>query len=569
MAPKKRTTRTSPATTTTPTTPMTDAQIKALIDQGVAHALAERDAERSRNGDDSHDSATGGRRQVSTICECTYTDFLKCQHMNFKGTEGVVGLTQWLEKMESVFHISNCTVTCQVKFATCTLQGNALTWWNSHVRAVKGTDVMSYNQRFQELALMCDMMFLEESDIVEKYVDGLPDMILGSFEDTSRNNQNKQQPFKRNNVARVYTAGPGEKKPYGGSKTLCPKCNYHHDGQCAPKCTNCKRIGHSAYDCKSWHVAANNNQRAQGANQRVLTCFESRAHAVGTVGTNPNSNVVMGTFLLNNHLASILFDRGADRSFVSTAVGIKRLLDDLGVTAAKYIQMIDYSLWEVIENGNAPLIRKVVEGVDTTIAPTTAEERHKGDAKLLLHAVEKRFGGNAATKKTKRNLLKQQYENFTASSSEVLDQTFDRLQKLIIQLEIHGESISQEDVNQKFLINLSLEWNTHTIMWRNKSEIYTLSLDDIYNNLNIYEPEVNGTLNSSTNTQNVAFVSSNSTSSINGAVNSTANTQSTAVNSITIENLSDAVIYGFKVADGYANNEGKEILKEHWKKAYC
>ncbi|GJZ27924.1 hypothetical protein Tco_0572571 [Tanacetum coccineum] len=94
----------------------------------------------------------------------------------------------------------------------------------------------------------------------------------------------------------------------------------------------------------------------------------------------------------------------------------------------QYIQMIDYSLWEVIENGNAPPITKVIEGVETIIAHTK-------------EAIEKRFGGNAATKKTQRNLLKQQYENFTASSLEVLDQTFDRLQKLISQLEIHGESI--------------------------------------------------------------------------------------------------------------------------------
>ncbi|GJZ18365.1 hypothetical protein Tco_0554488, partial [Tanacetum coccineum] len=107
------------------------------------------------------------------------------------------------------------------------------------------------------------------------------------------------------------------------------------------------------------------------------------------------------------------------------------------------------------ENGNAPLITKVVEGVETTIAPTTAEEK----------AVEKRFGGNAATKKTKRNLLKQH------------------------QFEIHGESISPEDVNQKFLRSLSPEWNIHTIVWRNKPEIDTLSLDDLYNNLKIYEPE--------------------------------------------------------------------------------
>nr|GFB58968.1 hypothetical protein [Tanacetum cinerariifolium] len=87
MAPRKRTTRTSPATTTT--TPITDAQLKALIAWGVAATLAERNTNRSRNVDDSNDSGTGGRRQVFTIRECTYTDFLKCQPMNFKGTEGV------------------------------------------------------------------------------------------------------------------------------------------------------------------------------------------------------------------------------------------------------------------------------------------------------------------------------------------------------------------------------------------------------------------------------------------------------------------------------------------------
>ncbi|GJR18815.1 putative ribonuclease H-like domain-containing protein [Tanacetum coccineum] len=172
------------------------------------------------------------------------------------------------------------------------------------------------------------------------------------------------------------------------------------------------------------------------------------------------------------------------------------------------------------------------------------------NGKSLLQAVEKRFGGNAATNKTQRNLLKQQYENFTASSLEVLDQTFDRLQKPISQLEIHGESISQEDVNQKFLRSLSPEWNTHTIVWRNKTEIDTLSLYDLYNNLKIYEPDVKRTSSSNTNTQNVAFVSSNSISSTNEAVNTahgatTASTQATAVNSIIINNLSDAVICTF------------------------
>ncbi|GKE49454.1 putative reverse transcriptase domain-containing protein [Tanacetum coccineum] len=141
------------------------------------------------------------------------------------------------------------------------------------------------------------------------------------FEDTSRNNQNQQQPFKRHNVAQAYTAGPEEKKLYGGSKPLCLKCDYHHDGQCAPKCANCKRTGHLTRDCRSLAAGANNNQRAPRVNQRVLTCFEcgaqgyfksncpklknknkgnqaengnaiASAYAVGTAGTNLNSNVV-------------------------------------------------------------------------------------------------------------------------------------------------------------------------------------------------------------------------------------------------------------------------------------
>ncbi|GKG47329.1 hypothetical protein Tco_0504526, partial [Tanacetum coccineum] len=90
-APTRRTTRASPATTTT-TTPVTNAQLKAFIDQGVADALAVHDANRSWNGDDSHNSGKGSRRTERTARECTYTDFLKCQPMNFKGTEGVVGV---------------------------------------------------------------------------------------------------------------------------------------------------------------------------------------------------------------------------------------------------------------------------------------------------------------------------------------------------------------------------------------------------------------------------------------------------------------------------------------------
>ncbi|GKD64642.1 hypothetical protein Tco_1306750, partial [Tanacetum coccineum] len=146
--------------------------------------------------------------------------------------------------------------------------------------------------------------------------------------------------------------------------------------------------------------------------------------------------------------------------------------------------------------------------------------------------------------------MKQQYENFAASSTEVIEQTYERLQKTISQLEMHGEVIPQEDINQKFLRSLSQEWTMHTIVWRDKPEIETLSLDGLFNNLKAYESEVKGTSSSTTNSYNVAFMSSNSTNCATRAVTTTlgvntASTQGAADSSTTVENLSDVVIYSF------------------------
>ncbi|GJX00079.1 putative reverse transcriptase domain-containing protein [Tanacetum coccineum] len=184
--------------------------------------------------------------------------------------------------------------------------------WNLKV---KGTDVVGNNQRFQELALMCARMFPEELDKIEKYdaiefATELMDKKIRTFAERQRENKRKQddnqqqqqQQNKRQNTGRAYAAGSSEKKPYGGSKPLCSKCNYHHDGQCAPKCHKCSRVGHLARDCRSTTNAnIANNQKGTGA------------------GTNPDSNVVTGTFLLNNRYAFVLSDTGVDRSFVSTA----------------------------------------------------------------------------------------------------------------------------------------------------------------------------------------------------------------------------------------------------------
>nr|GEU57619.1 hypothetical protein [Tanacetum cinerariifolium] len=106
----------------------------------VDDALVARDADRSRNGEDSHGSGTGVRRRAPSARECTYQDFMKCKPLYFKDTKGVVELTGWFERMETVFCISNCTVKNQIKFAICTLLESALTWWNYHVKTV-GPDV--------------------------------------------------------------------------------------------------------------------------------------------------------------------------------------------------------------------------------------------------------------------------------------------------------------------------------------------------------------------------------------------------------------------------------------------
>ncbi|GJY38231.1 putative reverse transcriptase domain-containing protein [Tanacetum coccineum] len=157
--------------------------------------------------------------------------------------------------------------------------------------------------------------------------------------DDSSINNHQQQPHKKQNVARAYTAGPGEKKVYNKDLPLCTKCNYHHTGQCAPKCGKCKRYGHATTDCR---VNTNNNNNNK--NQKVGACYEcgntshikkncpklknrrnnnrngtsqGRAYALGGRDASPDSNVITGTFLLNNRYATILFDTDADRSFVS------------------------------------------------------------------------------------------------------------------------------------------------------------------------------------------------------------------------------------------------------------
>ncbi|GJX67949.1 hypothetical protein Tco_0303676 [Tanacetum coccineum] len=219
----------------------------------------------------------------------------------------------------------------------------------------------------------------------------------------------------------------------------------------------------------------------------------------------------------------------------------------------QYLTNTDYGLWQIIMNGDEPVqTTKDDNGVETEVPPKTAqvilarqkERKSKSilllaipdeyqlrfhrfkDAKSLWAAIKSRFGGNVESKKMQKNVLKQQFENFSVSDTEGLDKAYDRFQKLISQLKFHGATVPNEDANQNFLRALPSSWNNVALIMRNKDGIDDLDIDDLYNNLKVFEVDIKGSSGSSSNSQNVAFLFAEDTSS-NNEVN-TANRVSTA-----------------------------------------
>nr|GFA52724.1 hypothetical protein [Tanacetum cinerariifolium] len=263
---------------------MTPEAVQTMIDQALLR--------NSSGGDGSYSLHAENPRNMHTARPCYYADFMKCHPLNFKGTEGAVGLTRWIEKMESVFNISGCAVENQVKFAT-----------------FRDNDIPAYTNRFQELALICTKFVSNETEKVDKYISGLPDNIYRNVKsskpktldetielanglmdqklctyaerksdskrkanDISRNNQ---QPFKKQNVMKAYNLGSAEKKTYEGNAPKCTKCQRNHSGPYTLKCHKCSKIGHYACNCRSTgNTNATNNQGGNGPNPRGNGCFE-------------------------------------------------------------------------------------------------------------------------------------------------------------------------------------------------------------------------------------------------------------------------------------------------------
>nr|GEX72400.1 reverse transcriptase domain-containing protein [Tanacetum cinerariifolium] len=281
---------------------------------------------------------------------------------NGDGSQSIVSLTRWIEKTESVFNISGCAIENQevIKkkmtdkyYPQGEVKKLEIELWNLKV---KGNDVLTYTNHFQELTLICTKFVANENEKIDKYISGLPNNNYGNVksskprtldetieltndlmdqklctyaekadnkrktDDTSRNNhEHQQQPFKRQNVAKVYNMGTGERKPYEGS---LPKssgnanvASAQGNGKETPKgygCFECEASGYFKRDCPKLKNKNGGNRNAQGEVYAV-----GNAEKNGNAPVNLDSNVVTGTFLLNNRYASILFDTGAGRSFIS------------------------------------------------------------------------------------------------------------------------------------------------------------------------------------------------------------------------------------------------------------
>nr|GEU62934.1 reverse transcriptase domain-containing protein [Tanacetum cinerariifolium] len=225
---------------------MTPEAVQTMIDQALQR--------NSDGGDGSHSSYAENPRNMHIARPCYYDDFMKCHPLNFKGTEGAVGLTYWIEKMESVFNISGCAVENQVDKYISGLPDNI--YGNVKSSKPKTLD--------ETIELANDLMDQKLRTYAKRKSDS-----KRNADDISRNNQ---QPFKKQNVTKSYNLGSAEKKNYEGN---APKFQRNHSGPCTLKCHKCGKIGHYAHDCRSTgNTNATNNRGGNGPNPMGNGCFE-------------------------------------------------------------------------------------------------------------------------------------------------------------------------------------------------------------------------------------------------------------------------------------------------------
>ncbi|GKA65406.1 putative reverse transcriptase domain-containing protein [Tanacetum coccineum] len=334
MAPKRTSTSVAPA--------MTQSVIRKLVADSVAAALEAQAATMANT-----DNTNTGPRETPVARKCSYKEFMSCQPFNFKGTEGAVGLIRWFERTKSVFSRSNCTEDCKVKFAT-------------------GNDLKTYIRRFQELVVLCPTMVPNYEKLMEDFIGGLPRSIEGNFiaskpqtlEEAITITQRLMDQNRRQETFRAYAATPTENSSYTGSLPLCKKCTLHHTGPCTVKCQTCNKVGHLTSNYRNKGPATRSN--LQPVSVTCHACEEKghykyqcpkannnahgRAYLPRDKNAHKNPNIVMGTFLLNQHLARVLFDYEADKSFVSISLASMLNIPPITLDTTYNIEMANGNL---------------------------------------------------------------------------------------------------------------------------------------------------------------------------------------------------------------------------------
>ncbi|GJW65854.1 putative reverse transcriptase domain-containing protein [Tanacetum coccineum] len=365
MAPKRKSTSAAPA--------MTQAAIRKLVADSVAAAL-EAQAATMANADNTNRNTRESETPVAR--KCSYKEFMSCKPSYFKGTEGAVGLIRWFERTESVFLCSNCTEDSKVKFATGTLTEDALSWWNSFAQPIgieeaykttwselKKLLTKKYCPRTEELAVLCPTMVPNAEKLMEVFIGGLPRSIKGNVTISKSQTLEEattiaQRLMDQQETVKAYAATPTEDSRYTRNLPLCKRCTLHHTGPCTIKCQTYNKVGLQTRNCRNKGTAIRSNlqpvsvpchaygEKGHYKNQclKANNSARGRAYVLGNKNAHQDPNIVTGTFLLNQHLARVLFDSGADKSFVSISLASMLNIPPITLDTTYDIEMADGNL---------------------------------------------------------------------------------------------------------------------------------------------------------------------------------------------------------------------------------
>nr|GEV80054.1 putative reverse transcriptase domain-containing protein [Tanacetum cinerariifolium] len=365
MAPKRISTSVAPS--------MNQAAIRKLVADSVATTL-EGQAATMANTDNTNRNTEQSGTPIAR--KCSYKEFMSCQPFNFKGTKGVVGLIRWFERTESVFSRRNCIKDYKVKFATGTLTEEPLSWlisfaqtyWNKgslqdHMEAititqrlmdqvtkhnyVQGTN--DHKRKYDDRRTFTNnnnqhnhnnnnnncnndhnQQLNRRQETIMAYASTPIENKRGNYQDNTRHHHYYNQ---RQGNAQPMTTAPNEQGGYRGNKPFCNRYKKHHTRNYTITCHNCGKPSHHARDCKKKVVAT--GEEARG-----------RAYVIKEADKNQGPNVVMGTFLLNNRYATVLFDSGSDKSFVNTSFNHLIDIDPVRLDTSYEVQLADGRLVE-------------------------------------------------------------------------------------------------------------------------------------------------------------------------------------------------------------------------------